>query len=87
MKKEKLDLIKEVCEKVYETNDIDEIKELKSVDSFNKFEELLIEWNESYKEKKKEDLFDLDQYDMLVDFKEFKSTKNRMIIGFMNLNK
>ncbi|NFV19253.1 hypothetical protein FDF96_05095 [Clostridium botulinum] len=87
MKKEKLDLIKKVCKKVYETNDIDEIKELKGVDSFNKFEELLIGWNESYKEKKKEDLFDLDQYDMLVDFKEFKSTKNRMIIGFMNLNK
>lgn len=87
LKKEKLDLIKKVCKKVYETNDIDEIKELKGVDSFNKFEELLIGWNESYKEKKKEDLFDLDQYDMLVDFKEFKSIKNRMIIGFMNLNK
>ncbi|MCD3276687.1 hypothetical protein FDC62_11430 [Clostridium botulinum] len=87
MKKEKLDLIKEICEKIYETNDIDEIKELKSVDSGNKFEELLIEWNESYKDKKKEDLFDIDQYNMLVEFKEFKSTKNRMIIGFMNLNK
>ncbi|WP_242846379.1 hypothetical protein [Clostridium botulinum] len=87
LKKEKLDLIKEICEKIYETNDIDEIKELKSVDSGNKFEELLIEWNESYKDKKKEDLFDIDQYNMLVEFKEFKSTKNRMIIGFMNLNK
>ncbi|AYF55446.1 hypothetical protein G8S49_11625 [Clostridium botulinum C] len=86
MKKEKLQLIKKVCEKVYKINDIDEIKELKEVDSFNKFEELLIKWNDIYVNNKNKNLFDLDQYDMLVDFKEFKSTKNRMIIAFMNLN-
>ncbi|WP_231169590.1 hypothetical protein [Clostridium botulinum] len=86
LKKEKLQLIKKVCEKVYKINDIDEIKELKEVDSFNKFEELLIKWNDIYVNNKNKNLFDLDQYDMLVDFKEFKSTKNRMIIAFMNLN-
>ncbi|AEB77515.1 hypothetical protein CbC4_5095 (plasmid) [Clostridium botulinum BKT015925] len=44
--------------------------------------------NKNKKEnKEKQDLFDLYQYDMLVDFKEFKSTKNRMTIGFMNLDK
>lgn len=85
LSKDKLNLIKEVCSKVYSSNCKDELKQLKGVSNINQFENLLISWSEKYKEKTDKVLFTMEEFDYICSIREYGITKNRMIIEFMSL--
>lgn len=87
MRKDKLERLKDICKKIHDIDTLDEIKDLNKVDNQNSFEELLIKWNKLYYEHREDVLFNTDEFNNLADYKEFKSTKNRMIVEFMFLNK
>jgi len=85
LNKNKLELIENICEKVYKTNNKNEVLQLKDISNLSQFEKLLVKWNENYMEKTNNILFQLNEYDEMCDFKEFQSTKNRMSIEFMQI--
>ena len=84
--KKELQLIKDMCKKIYEINTKDEVKELNNIINLNQFENLLIKWNKQYNEETNYLLFDTDEFNNICNYKKFTFTKNRMIIEFMMLN-
>lgn len=86
LEKDKLDLIKNICNKIHKTNTKDEIKQLKAIDNLNKFEEILLKWNQQYLKENNNNLFTLEEFDILCDYKKYKQIKNRMLAQFMLLS-
>lgn len=87
LRKEKLELIKDICNKIYDNNDKDEIQQLKNINNLTQFQELLLNWNEMYKNKKNINLFNkIEEFQGLCDYKDFKTVKNTMLMQFMLLN-
>ncbi|WP_243153372.1 hypothetical protein [Clostridium sporogenes] len=86
LEKDKLDLIKNICNKIHKTNIKNEIRQLKAIDSLNKFEGMLLKWNEQYLKENNNNLFTLEEFDILCDYKKYKQIKNRMLAQFMLLN-
>jgi len=83
----KLELIKDICNKIYNNNDKDEIQQLKNINNLTQFQELLLNWNEMYKNKKNINLFNkIEEFQGLCDYKDFKTVKNTMLMQFMLLN-
>lgn len=83
---EKLQLIKDICNKVYKTNAKNEVSQLKGVSNINQFENLLIKWNEEYKAKANQVLFEIEDFDKICNIKEYILVKNRMLVQFTLLN-
>lgn len=87
MNKNELQLVKDICKKVYVNTIKDEIKELNNISKINQFENLLIKWNKEYNNKTNNLLFNTDEFDsILCNYKNFNSIKSRMIVEFMVLN-
>lgn len=86
LSQDKLQLVKNICKKVYSTNNKDEISQLKNISSIIDFQELLIKWSAQYEKIKHENMFDsIEDFDALCNFKEFKTIKNTMLMQFMLL--
>ena len=85
LKKDIRDIIENVCEKIYQVSKKNDISELKSVTSLSAFEELILKYVELYKEEKKENLMTKDDFEKILDYKNWKAVKNRMIFDFITL--
>lgn len=82
-----MEVIKDICNKIYENNNKDEIQQLKNINNLTQFQELLMKWNEEYKDKKDENLFkSIEEYQSLCNYKNFKTVINTMLMQFMLLN-
>lgn len=86
LSKDKLELIKTICGKVYKTNTKDEIKQLNETYNLKQFENLILKWGSSFKEATNENLFTLEEFDSLCNIKEYTTIKNRMLAEFIFLH-
>lgn len=85
LKKEVRESIISIGKKIYDMTSKDNIKELKSISNYNAFEDYLIKCVEEYKDKSNENLLTEEQFEILMDPKNWRNVKNRMILQFILL--
>lgn len=81
------ELIQNMCKKLSELGYKDCLIQLKSVLNYNKFVELILKWQETYKIQKKENLLqNQDEFDVITNRKNYYSIKNKIMFELI-LNK
>lgn len=87
LNEEMLELIKTVCLKIKQAEIKNYIQDLKNVVDASKFEDLLLTWQEEYKNKTGGDLFPngINDYHNLCNYKLNQSIKKRMLSQFIIL--
>lgn len=80
-----LELIKKTCTRLKGINQKDEVKQLREIMNRGDFENIIIKWQENYKDQTDLDLFDggINDWDKLCDTPQWQSIKRRMISQFI----
>ncbi|WP_034826530.1 hypothetical protein [Clostridium carboxidivorans] len=81
------EIIQSICKKICKIGCKDCLIQLKNVSNYNKFVELILNWQESYSDKKQESLLkNQEEFDIITDRKNYYSIKNKIMFELI-LNK